>query len=113
LPGEGPENTRLRLLGVLQIWSWRWQQHRLERLSAEELDTAERQIVEDATRVTTDWRACIALLYRAGHPLLMIAEIMRTPIETLHGWYPYDHQAPPPEPPPTDSIPAPPSAARN
>jgi hypothetical protein len=107
--GETPESTRLRQLDVLQIYSRRYETQRLERLPGDRLETAEREIIEDATKTVRDWEACVGLLYRAGHRLTLIAELTRVPIETLHGWYPYAA----PESPAAVPIPAPASAVRN
>jgi hypothetical protein len=84
LLGESRESARLRQLDALQVYSWRWDKHRLERLSADDLETAERQIVADAFRLLSDWRDCVEWLVRAGHPLLQIAMLTRVPMQTLY-----------------------------
>lgn len=109
LPTASDRGDRVTQLAVLQIYARQLDKRPLERLSAEQLDEAERQIVENATKFVRDWEACIALLYRAGYRLTLIAEVTGVPLETLRSWYPYAA----PDSPTVEPISAPPSDARN
>jgi hypothetical protein len=87
-PGESLASARARRLEALQPYSHIWDKHRLDRLSLDQLDVAEAQIIEAAYHHAVDIVCAIERLFLEGNDAPMVSRVLQLPLALVSFWMP-------------------------